>query len=180
MTQTNGYAALALAAIAALGIGCKSEAQKKSEALRAEVMALAEQTSIARHYRACKALAQGNLFDGADDPQQTACAMWVPAAQQVYMDSVVEEKARLLSHPPLHYPEHLRRAGIQGRVVVRVIVNANGRVEPTAIKVIRSDNPAFDRPAMDMMLGARFEPGRVVGRPTRVLLDYTVEFRAPR
>jgi len=64
--------------------------------------------------------------------------------------------------------------------VVRVIVDATGRVEPTAIKVVRSDNPAFDRPAMDMMLGARFEPGRVTGRPTRVLLDYSVEFRMPR
>ncbi len=177
MTKTSAYGAVA---IAMLGVGCKTEAQKKHDAIHAEVMALAEQTPIARQYRACKALAKGNLFDGPDDPQQTACAMWVSMAQQVYMDSLVDDKPRLLSHPPLRYPEQLRRARIEGRAVVRVIVDVTGRVEPTAIKVVRSDNPAFDRPAMDMMLGARFEPGRVTGRPTRVLLDYTVEFRMPR
>jgi len=182
MTKTSIYAAGAIAGIAALVIGCKSEERKKKDALRAEVMALVEQTPQARQSRRCEVMVRDSLFDGADDPLRIACATWralTPSARQVYMDSVVDEKPRMLSHPPLHYPEQLRRARIEGRTVVRIIVDATGRVEPTAIKVIESDNPAFDRPAMDMMLGARFQPGRVLGHPMRVVLDRTVEFRIP-
>ena len=178
MTETRIYAAAV--AIAALALGCKSEQQKEKEALRAEVMALADQTSMARQSRVCKALDLEDRYEGPDDPQRTACATWIaltPAAQQVYMDSIIDQRPVMVSHPPLQYPEQLRRAGVQGRVVVRVIVDANGRVEPGAVKIISSTNSAFDASAKRMILGARYQPGVVVGHPMRVLRDEVVAFK---
>ena len=45
----------------------------------------------------------------------------VPSSDQVFMESVVEERPELLTHPPLQYPDLLRQAGVQGRVLVQAI-----------------------------------------------------------
>ncbi len=42
----------------------------------------------------------------------------VPSSDQVFMESVVEERPEVLSGPALNYPDLLRQAGVQGRVLV--------------------------------------------------------------
>ena len=90
---------------------------------------------------------------------------------------VVDERPEVLAGPPLTYPELLRQAGIQGRVLVRAVVDTLGRVEPGSIVIVVSSNPDFQRAALDYMRRALFRPARVLGRPVRVLVEVPIEFR---
>lgn len=59
------------------------------------------------------------------------------------------------------YPFELRRAGINGEVVVRFIVDSNGNVRDP--RIIRSTNPAFEAPVLNAVLKWKFRPGEKGG-----------------
>jgi TonB family protein len=101
----------------------------------------------------------------------------VPSSDQVFMESVVEERPEILSGPQLQYPDLLRQAGIEGRVLVQAIIDTSGRAEPTSVKVVQSPNPGFDQPAKTYVLRALFRPARVHGRAVRVLINQPIDFK---
>ena len=101
----------------------------------------------------------------------------VPTGNEVFMEAIVEEKPSVLSGPTLQYPELLRTAGIQGRVMVQAIIDTSGRAEPPSVKVLQSANPGFDQPAKTFVVKALFRPARVHGRAVRVLINIPVDFR---
>ena len=101
----------------------------------------------------------------------------VPTGNEVFMEAIVEEKPAVLSGPRLQFPELLRQAGIEGRVLVQAIVDTLGRVEPNSVKVLQSPNPGFDQSATNYVLKALFRPARVHGRAVRVLIQIPVDFR---
>lgn len=104
----------------------------------------------------------------------------VPSSDQVFMESVVEERPEVLSGPQPQYPDLLRQAGIQGRVIVQAIIDTSGRAEPPSVKVIQSPNPGFDQPAKNYVLRALFRPARVHGRAVRVLINLPIDFKIKR
>ena len=87
----------------------------------------------------------------------------------------VDEPPALLAGPPPAYPELLRAAGIEGRVVLQVVIDTLGRAEPAA-RVFESSNPGFDGAALAYVQGAVFRPGRVRGRAVRVLIRLPIAF----
>ncbi len=101
-------------------------------------------------------------------------------SDQVFMESVVEERPEVLSGPSLQYPDLLRQAGVQGRVLVQAIIDTAGRAEPPSVKVIQSPNPGFDQPAKNYVLRALFRPARVHGRAVRVLVNLPIDFKIKR
>jgi len=101
----------------------------------------------------------------------------VPSSDQVFMESVVEERPEVLSGPQLQYPDLLRQAGVQGRVLVQAIIDTSGRAEPPSVKIIQSPNPGFDQAAKNYVLRALFRPARVHGRAVRVLIQIPIDFR---
>ena len=107
---------------------------------------------------------EGGLADGVD-----------PTDSQVYSAAGVEEAPSLLSPPPA-YPELLRRAGIEGRVLLQAIVDTSGRLEPGSVKILKSPGPGFDLPTKRWALGARFRPARRQGRAVRVLVNLPFDF----
>jgi protein TonB len=94
---------------------------------------------------------------------------------QIYTTGGVEEAPALLSPPPA-YPELLRRAGIQGHVLLQAVVDTTGRVEPNSVKILKSSSPGFDLPTKRWALDARFRPARLQGRAVRVLVNLPVDF----
>ena len=104
----------------------------------------------------------------------------VPSSDQVFMESVVEERPEVLSGPQLQYPDLLRQAGVQGRVLVQAIIDTSGRAEPPSVKIIQSPNPGFDQPAKNYVLRALFRPARVHGRAVRVLVNLPIDFKIKR
>jgi protein TonB len=87
-----------------------------------------------------------------------------------------EEPPVLLGHPVPRYPELLRAAGIEGRVVVEVVLDTLGRAEPATLRIATSAHPLFDGEASVVVLGSRYRPGRVAGRPVRVRIRVPVSF----
>ena len=99
------------------------------------------------------------------------------AADQVYAEAAVDERAEILSAPPLEYPPALRHAGLQGRVSVQAVIDTLGRAELASVKVIARPNTAFDESARAYVLHAVFRPARVKGRAVRVLITVPVNYR---
>jgi TonB family protein len=93
-----------------------------------------------------------------------------------YAAALVEDPPVVLSGPSLVYPALMRQAGLEGRVVIEAIIDSSGRAEPGSITVTRSPHPAFEGPARDFVRRALFRPGRMQGRPVRVLVRLPIEF----
>ncbi len=100
----------------------------------------------------------------------------VPTGSEVYAEGIVEERPSLLSAPPPAYPDLLRRAGVQGRVLLRAIVDTTGRVEPSSITIMKSPDPAFDEPTRRWVLKALFRPARLHGRAVRSYVSLPVDY----
>jgi TonB family protein len=99
-----------------------------------------------------------------------------PSADQVYADAVVDEPPVVLSGPPRLYPELMRRAGIQGRVVVRAIVDTTGRAEPSSVRIVQSPSPGFDETTRKWVLAALFRPARLGGRAVRAYVNLPFDY----
>jgi protein TonB len=88
-----------------------------------------------------------------------------------------------LEHPPVPstrvlplYPPAARARNLEGRVVLRAVVDRDGRVEP-AITVVESI-PLLDTAAVDALRQWRFTPGQDRdGHTVRVLIDLPIRFR---
>lgn len=80
---------------------------------------------------------------------------------------------RFLSGPPVVYPEAALRDGVQGTVLVRVEVLADGRTGK--LQVERGES-RLRHAALQSLRGARFEPGTVDGKPAAVWTLVPVKF----
>ncbi len=87
--------------------------------------------------------------------------------------AVDEEPVRISINPPV-YPEVVRAAGVEGTVLVRVLVGRNGRVKD----VIVIDGPeALRKPAIDCARTAVFRPAQVDHKPLEVWVNMPVTFK---
>jgi len=91
-----------------------------------------------------------------------------------------EEPPVLLGHPEPRYPGLLREAGFEGRVLVEIVVDTLGRAEPQTLRIATSAHPLFDAEASAVVLGSRYRPGRMGGRPVRVRILVPVAFSLRR
>jgi TonB family protein len=95
---------------------------------------------------------------------------------QVYVEAVVDEPPIRLSGPQLQYPPLLKDAGIEGQVIIEVVIGVDGHPEPETFRIVESTNKAFERPARDAVLGSVYRPGRMRGQAVRVLVRQPVVF----
>lgn len=75
--------------------------------------------------------------------------------------------------PPV-YPYNMRLAGLEGAVVLEYIVGPDGSVVEAF--VVRSNNPWFERPAIDAVLKWKFSPGKKAGRGVFTRVQQSVQF----
>ena len=90
--------------------------------------------------------------------------------------SLADEPPAMLAGPVPAYPEQLRQAGVQGRVVLEVVVDTAGRVEPGSFVVVSAAHRAFVAPAQQALAATVFRPARVHGRAVRVRVRIPVDF----
>ena len=76
----------------------------------------------------------------------------------------------------IHYPKNAEKNGIQGRVVVKFVVDKDGSiVDP---RVVRSVDPALDKEALRVIKAMpKWKPGKRDGEPVRVEYTMPVNFR---
>lgn len=111
-----------------------------------------------------------------DPPVQSG----LPGDGGVWNDAIVDERPEVLSGPILTYPELMRQAGIEGRVVVEVVIDSLGRAEPGSLRIVESPQRAFNAPALSYVRRALFRPARVTGRSVRVRVRLPIDFRISR
>jgi protein TonB len=99
---------------------------------------------------------------------------------QPYLESVVEERPERISSPPVRYPEILRQAGIDGRVLVEAIIDTTGHAEHGSIKILSSTNQLFEQPAREAVAASTYRPGRISGRAVRVRVQIPLNFQISR
>jgi protein TonB len=94
----------------------------------------------------------------------------------IYELSDLTQAPRPISRPSPTYPPELRRAGISGTVILMFVVRSDGTT--SNITVQKSDNPAFEEPAIRAVRKWRFEPGEKDGKAvnTRVRLPIPFKF----
>lgn len=106
--------------------------------------------------------AVGNVFDSGNGGSNE----W--NVNEVLMHLVTSAKPR--------YPESLRSAGIDGRVLVEFAVDTTGRVDLATIKVLGSTHDLFTRAVKDALSAMRFRPAEVGGKHVAALAQMPFEF----
>ena len=115
-----------------------------------------------------------------DRPRGPSAALGSSTDTTALPADLVEVRPELLSAPVPVYPEVLRRLGVTGRVMVDVVVDTLGRVEPQSLRVVSAPHPGLVEPVRQALDRALFRPARIHGRAVRVLVRIPFEFRIVR
>ena len=75
----------------------------------------------------------------------------------------------------MRYPEVARRNGIEGNVIIKALVDSDGRVQRA--EVFDSENELLDQAAIDGVLKAVFTPGKQNGHAVSCWIYVPVNFR---
>jgi periplasmic protein TonB len=78
------------------------------------------------------------------------------------------------------YPESLRQAGVDGRVVVRFTVDTTGCVDMATVQIVTSTHDLFTRAVREALERFRFKPAEVQGRRVAALAEMPFEFQISR
>ncbi len=96
------------------------------------------------------------------------------SSDDIFSMAELDQAPRVMFQPAPQYPPELKKKKIQGTVYVLFIVDQEGRVrEP---KIQKTDNTAFDVPAMNAVKKWRFEPGKVGGKAVQFRMRVPLTF----
>lgn len=93
----------------------------------------------------------------------------------VHAASSVQVAARVVQRVVAAYPMHAREDEVEGDVGVEIVVDREGRVVDA--RVTHPAGHGFDEAALAAVRGYRFSPAQREGRPVRVRMPWTVQFR---
>jgi periplasmic protein TonB len=76
---------------------------------------------------------------------------------------------RVREQIPPRYPESLRRAGIEGDVLTKFVVDTTGRIEMRSIEILSATHEGFSAAVREALARMRFTPSMVGERKVRAL-----------
>lgn len=83
----------------------------------------------------------------------------------------------LPSNPSPDFPEEERRAGREGEVVLRFVVDRNGQPVESTLELVRGTSAPFVNAALALVPRLRFSPAHVVdGCPVAQVVEYPIAF----
>jgi TonB family protein len=85
-----------------------------------------------------------------------------------------EMTARLLAKS---YPADLQKSGVTGIVQVQFVVDKNGKVEPSSIKVVSSTVPQLADAAKKVVEEIKFRPGQVKGQAVKSMVLLPIVYK---
>jgi len=95
---------------------------------------------------------------------------------QIYEFMTVEQKPVITRETQPIYPQSAINAGVEGTVVVTVVVDKNGIVTNAEIF---SSIPQLDNAALQAARGKVFSPGRIGGEPVITKMNIPINFTLP-
>jgi protein TonB len=78
------------------------------------------------------------------------------------------------------YPESLRLAGVEGRLIAVFVVDETGRAEVDSVRFTRSDNRLFEDAVKVALRRMQFVPAEIGGRKVRQLVQMPFVFTLNR
>ena len=96
------------------------------------------------------------------------------AHDDVFSLADLDQAPRVIMQPAPQYPPEMKKKKIQGTVYVLFIVDKDGRV--VSPKVQKTDNPAFNTPALTAVKRWRFEAGKKNGQPVPFRMRVPITF----
>jgi protein TonB len=75
----------------------------------------------------------------------------------------------------LEYPELAKKAGLEGKVVLRVLVRRNGSVKRYLVE--KTDSEIFNKSAGDAVMKTQFLPALQNGKPVACWLSVPISFK---
>ncbi len=93
---------------------------------------------------------------------------FIPVEKEPYIDLAELQKK-------IVYPEIARRAGIEGKVLIRVLVDKNGK--PKKYRIEYSDNEMLNKAAVKAVMSSVFAPAIQNKRPVQCWVTIPVVFR---
>ena len=99
----------------------------------------------------------------------------LPGESKAFSERDVEAPARLLSSSSVPYPVEARRAEIEADVPVQILVDTQGRV--LEARSLSPHGYGLDEAAAKAIRTWQFSPALHDGRPVRVRMRWTVQFR---
>ena len=91
---------------------------------------------------------------------------------QVRVGGDIKEPKKIKDVKPV-YPEAAKAAGVQGIVIIEIIIGTDGSVNEA--KVLRPV-PELDRAAIDAVMQWKYTPTLLNGEPVKVIMTVTVTF----
>lgn len=93
---------------------------------------------------------------------------------------VVEQPPQIIGglaslNEALSYPRVALQSGVEGNVIVQVIINVDGT--PEKPEILRSASPLLNQAAIDAVMAQRFEPGKQRGRAVKTVITIPVRFK---
>jgi len=95
---------------------------------------------------------------------------------QIYEFVTVNEKPVIVRDAQPIYPQNAINAGIEGTVVVTIVVDKNGLVTDATIF---SSIPQLDNAALQAARGKVFTPGKIAGSPVNTKMNIPISFVLP-
>ena len=111
----------------------------------------------------------------ASPPSATAAATSARPAPATAALVLPSSDADYLNNPPPLYPRMSRRMGEQGIVMVRVLINSEGRAEKTEIRT-SSGYQRLDEAALETVQRWRYVPGQRAGQPEAMWFNVPIRF----
>jgi protein TonB len=78
------------------------------------------------------------------------------------------------------YPEMARRAGVEGSVVVKVLIGKDGRPKPGKFIIEKTPSELLNLGAVNAIMSEVFPPATENGEPIETWLEIPVEFKINR
>jgi protein TonB len=114
-----------------------------------------------------------------ESSEQKTAAQPEPAGKKRYSLSEVDSQPRLASRVNPTYPFRAKRRGVEGKVVVRFLVDKLGRVSQSSV-VQAEPEGVFEQSALKAVRQWRFEPGTKDGRPVATWVQVPIRFELKR
>lgn len=109
--------------------------------------------------------------DAAGDATPIGSGDGAPGAESV------DVPAALRANSPLpRYPDFLRQSRIEGSVLVRFVVDENGRAELASLRVLEATHPAFAESVRAVLPRLRFVPARMGRERVRQVVEIPFGF----
>ena len=101
----------------------------------------------------------------------------------VYTPEMVEETPKLANGSEVarlferFYPRVLADQGVAGRVMLELIVNADGHVRPGSVRVVSATNPQFSDATLRIVERFRFRPAHVGDQAVPVMVTIPIDWK---